>query len=292
MPIWNKLFTKATSFTPSGTLVSDKNGNIYTFTEGFDSVNHQFTGFKPIGITKFSPSGNILWHIYYSAKTDIFPLQIDENNNLYFGYSTVDLSNQITLGNTTITVNPPNFISPFVSFGSLSPDGNVRWLRGFLTSNTNQGGSFKVTSVSISGNQLFFCGYSGQFNFLLDFGSLINGRCSAWFAALNCNTGQAVWGKTHPLFLYCLGSVCFCRTPYINANPSSGRVSLVNNLNGAFVFQPGDTIASITNFGQPDIKPYYTIYDTNGIPVKGKIIELSTTGYSGAQHIAGSRNKF
>lgn len=292
LPLWSKQFTKATGYTPSGTLVTDKNGNIYTFTQGFDSIDHQFVGINPVGISKFGPNGNFLWHVNYSARANVFPIQIDDSNNVYVGYSASFPYTQITLGSTTITVNPPSISSPFVSFGSLSPNGTVRWLRGFITNSLFISGTIQFTGVSICGNQLFFCGSSAQYSLILDFGTLSNSRCSAWFASINCNTGVATWGKTHPLFLYCLGTVCFCYTPSIDANTSNGRIALTNKLNGAFEFRPNDTIASITAFGQTTVKPYYTIYDTNGAPIKGKIIDPATSGYPGADHLIGSRGNF
>ena len=110
--IWSNGLKKAGSFTPSGTVVADKIGNIYTFTEGFDSVNSVFTGIKSRGITKFDPQGNALWHVPYddnqyplSADTKL-PIQLDESNNVYVGYSVTLPSATVTvrLGNLTTTV--------------------------------------------------------------------------------------------------------------------------------------------------------------------------------------------
>lgn len=136
--IWSNQLTKAGTFTPSGSVVVDKNGNLYTFTDGFDSLNHIFTGIKSVGITKFSPQGNILWHVGYSvtffgtpmAATRL-PIQIDDNNDVY-----VALDGQaggqlltFTLGNLSTNISNERY---YLSIGSVSSSGNVKWVRGFI----------------------------------------------------------------------------------------------------------------------------------------------------------------
>ncbi len=290
--IWSNRLTKATAFTPSGSVVADKNGNIYTFTEGFDSVNSQFTGVKPQGITKFGPNGDVLWHVYYSASTVSLKLaiQVDDNGNVYVGFSDQQFGPvTITLGNTTTTTTANNY---YLSIGSVSPSGSVRWLRGFQFNKLN--GTFAgATSMSIANNNLYVAGYMAKYQLILDNGLILSvDRCSAWLATFDCSNGQSKWGKTHNLFYYCLGITCSCSNPSIYASSSSGKVALTKTLNGAFVFRPLDTIAAITAIGQPTVKSYYTIYDTSSNPVKGKIIETVPDQFSYHENITGSRNNF
>jgi uncharacterized repeat protein (TIGR01451 family) len=274
--IWSNRLSKAAAFTPSGSVVVDRQGNIYTFTEGFDSVNSQFTGIKPTGITKFDPNGNVLWHNYYSATGPKLAIQIDNNDNVYVGYYEFGTTlATITLGSTTTTVSPFNY---YLSIGSISSSGTVRWVRGFQFFNLTTGGHTGANSISLSGNTLFVSGYSGKYSLVLDNSlTLTNDRCSAWLAAFDCSNGQSIWGKTHALIYYCAGIVCGCYAPSMNTSVSSDKVMLINNLNGAFIFQPADTIASIMSSGLTTVKTYYTSYDTFGNPVKGKIFENQFT---------------
>ncbi len=300
LPIWSNQLTKAGTFTPSGSVVVDKNGNIYTFTNGFDSLNHIFTGIKPVGITKFSPQGNILWHVGYSVSffgtpmtATRLPIQIDDNNDVY-----VALDGQaggqlltFTLGNLTTNISNERY---YLSIGSISSSGNVKWVRGFifhvLTGFVNLAAS---TSISLAGNVLFVSGWNTNVELVLDNGlRLPNNRSSAWLAAFDCTSGQSKWGKTHGLFYFCAGSTCGWSIPSIMGSASSGKIALTNNLNGAFVFKPLDTIASITAIGQTAVKSYYTIYDTSGNPIKGKIIENMPSLIQYNEILAGSRNNF
>lgn len=293
--VWSKLFTKATAFTASGSVVVDNNGNIYTFTDGFDSVNHQFTGIKLSGVTKFNPQGGIIWHVPFYSSTPLIQnklaIQLDDNYNVYVGFSELRPSSSvpINLGNltTTLTVN-----KYYLAIGSIGPDGTPRWVRGFLADVQPGGvGFFGATGFSVMGNKLFIGGYMGKYRLSLDNGlSLPVDRCSAWLAAFNTANGQSVWGVGHNLFVFCTGMVCFCTTPSINTNSYTGKIILTNTLNGGFVFKPTDTIASITSFGQPTVKTYYTIYDSLGNPVKGKTIQ-SVANYA-LENVVGSRGRF
>jgi len=292
--IWSNKLTKATAFTPSGSVAADKNGDIYTFTEGFDSVNSQFTGSKLRGVTKFNPQGNIIWHTNFYTSTGEpqtkFSIQIDESNNLYVGYFEFQL-NPVTihLGNLTTTTTPNTY---YMAVGSISPDGTPRWVRGFRFQQ-NPSGMASATGFSIAGNKLFVAGYMGKYILWLDNGLFLGtGRCTAWLTAFDCNNGQSLWGKTHELIYFCNGMICGCSNPSIIANSVSGKVALTNNLNGAFVFQPLDTIASIMNFGLPAVKSYYTIYDTSGNPVKGKTILDVSDFFSHNEILVGSRKSF
>ncbi len=283
--LWSKQLTKLGAYTPSGSVVVDKSGNIYTFTDGFDSVNNIFTGIKPTGVTKFGPNGNIIWHKYYSAISGKLAATIDNNNNIYVGFS--GFSVDVTLGNQTIQTTGDNY---YISIGSLAPDGTTRWLKMFPFSRIVTNGSAFATGISLSGNKLFLAGYSKKGSILFDNGvTLYNDRCTAWLGAFNCDNGQCNWGKTHTLFYYCAGITCICRNPYISTNNFSDKIALTNTLNGAFTFKPNDTIASITASGQTAIASYYTIYDTLGMPIKGKII----AGNAEEEEIVmGSRNNF
>jgi hypothetical protein len=291
--LWSKQLTKLGAFTPSGSVVADKNGNIYTFTEGFDSINHQFAGVKPTGITKFGPNGNVLWHKYYSAAGNKLAIQIDGNNDVYVGYF-LQAGNQpvtIMLGDSTRNIVNERY---YLSVGSISSSGIVKWVRGFIfhvfSGTSNLCGT---TSISLAGNTLFVSGWSTNIGLLLDNGLVLNNnRCSAWLAAFDCATGQSKWGNTHNLFYFCAGSACGCCNPSINGSTSYGKIALANNLNGAFVFKPLDTIASITATGQTAVKSYYTIYDTLGNPVKGKTIEDMPNIGQYNEILAGSRNNF
>lgn len=299
-PIWSKQLTKAGTYTPSGSVVVDKNGNIYIFTDGFDSLNHIFTGIKPVGITKFSPQGSVLWHVGYLVTFFGNPMtakrhsiQIDENNDVYVALDG-EAGGQLltfTLGNLTTNISNERY---YLSIGSISSSGNVKWVRGFifhvLPGSVNLAGT---TSISLAGNVLFVSGWNTRLELVLDNGlTLPNNRSSAWLAAFDCTSGQSKWGKTHSLFYYCAGSTCGWSIPSIMGSASSGKIALTNNLNGAFLFKPLDTIASITAVGQTAVKSYYTIYDTSGNPIKGKTIEDMPNLIQYNEVLAGSRNNF
>jgi len=295
--LWSNLLTKSTSFTTSGSVVSDKSGNIYIYSEGFDSLNHVFTGVRTRGITKFNPQGNILWHTKFYASGPLnstpepetkLPIQLDEQGNVYAGYFTSGSSSDIytiRLGNLDTAVSANNY---YMAIGSLAPDGTPRWVRGFKFV-INQFGLAGTSGFSIAGNRLFITGYMGKYAIVMDNGmSFSTNRCTAWMAAFSTDNGQTLWRISHSLFIYCTGSLCACSTPSLNANPVSGKVTLTNSLNGAFVFKPLDTIASIKLFGETATKSYYTIYDTLGNPIKGKIIETADM-YNDNETLHGSR---
>ena len=296
--LWSNRLTKSTAFTPSGSVVADKNGNIYIFTEGFDSVNHVFTGVKTRGITRFDPQGNVEWHTLFYTTTQVptkFPLQIDENDNLYAAYAeTAGTAQVVHLGaSTTSFLTSQNY---YFAMGSLTPAGTPRWVRYFrFALNASPNPAFvSATAFSLAGNRLYFAGNFAKCDLYLDNGvTLSNNRCTAWLAAFNCSTGQSTWGKLHSLFYFCSGLYCGCSIPSISANAAAGTVALTNNLNGAFVFKPLDTIASISASGQTAVKSYYTIYDSLGNPVKGKILETVPSVEGGVSTpIAGSRGNF
>lgn len=302
LPIWSKRLTKATAFTPSGSVVVDKSGNIYTYTEGFDSVNSQFTGIRLKGVTKFNPQGNIVWHAdfygthsYFSATENRLPIQIDENNNIYVSYYVQGffMPFNIQLGGSSFPFNSFSSYYAYLATGSITASGVPRWANTYSFNNSAFGGVGFANSITVSGNKLFIGGFLGKAKLYLDNSVILNAdRCTAWLAAIDGGTGLTLWHKLHDLFYFCAGSICGCSYPSLNANTATGKVVLTDNLNGAFVFQPLDTIAAITANGQTTVKSYYTIYDTLGNPVKGKIIETAPDQFSYNENLAGSRNNF
>lgn len=304
--IWSKLLTKATAFTPSGSLVTDRNGNIYTFTEGFDSINHQFTGIKSTGITKFSSTGNILWHVEYTTCT--FPIstsitklsiQIDNDDNVYaglfihYGYCS---SKTVYLGNMTAVPggNSPEY---YFSVGSINSSGTVRWLRAFGT--TPYFGASGLVNASpemaFANNTLYVSGYSYKYYILLD-GNLVldNNNNSAWLAAFNANNGQSNWGVTHNTFgiINAFNEYSF---PSINASVLAGKIVLMNNFRGRIVFKPGDTLSSRLGPllpGDYRVSSYYTIYSSLGTPVKGDTLRVVPDIRLQYDIVCGTRDNF
>lgn len=269
--LWSNRLTKAAAFNAGGTVVTDKKGNIYAYTNGFDSINSQFTGIKSSGVTKFGPNGNLQWHTFYTVSTSELPIQIDDSDNLYIGSLGYFSVTPITLGSITITTGSG---FRFMSLGSISSSGAARWVRAFAFTNIGGFSLLDANNMSLSGNTLYVTGYSTNLSLQLDNGiNLTNNRCSSWLAAINCSTAQSKWGKAHSLIYYCSGLNCNCSLPAVNASYTSGKLMLINNLEGAFVFRPLDTIASFLTQGLSVIKPYYTIYDTAGNSIKGKVFE-------------------
>lgn len=295
--IWTLLLTKANTFTPSGSVVADNNGNIYTNTAGFDSVNHIFTGIKTRGITKFDPQGNVLWHVTYNASTGIMdaalPLQIDDNNNVYLCFK----GSAAGTGNTTVSLGSQSAVfswgvSDYLSIGSISPDGTARWIRAFRFQPAIGGtSSGLLTGFSVAGNKVFVSGAMAKYKLLLDNGLTLElDRKSAWLAALDAATGQTAWGRTHLLIYYCAGLQCQCGIPRITSGTEAGKVILTNNLNGAFEFSPGVYIASMYASGGTAWKTYYTIYDTSGNPVKGNTVNDVGGQSDKAENLIGTRH--
>ncbi len=300
--IWSKLLTKATAFTPSGSLVVDRTGNIYTFTEGFDSVNHFFTGIKGMGVTKFAANGNILWHqlsSFRSALGNRFPIRIDADNNVYIGYyqqaTAFPGAELVKLGDSVFSLVYERY---FIAVGAITSAGVVKWIRAYNFKQTASGGLSAGTNMSIAGGNVYITGYSGKYNLFLDNGLVLGtDRCTAWLAVFDRNTGISKWGKVHQLIYYCTGSVCSCSSPSVMGNNATGNIALTSNLVGAFVFKPQDTVASapISPIFLPPgapAKSYYTVYDSVGNPVKANTIEVVPNQFFFNENLTGSRNNF
>jgi|GEM_PF-3529707 len=288
--IWSREFTKPGTYNTAikGSVVADHSGNIYIYDEGFDSINHVFTGHVPSGITKLSPNGAMLWHKEYSnwyiasgntvynivVKAD---LQIDDADNIYciFTCNKPATLGTVTLGTTSVPVPPPgSAMVGSLAVGSLQPDGTTRWLRAFAQGQFSNATVWEVAGAAVFGNKLHIAGHQNNGNIYLDNGlTITTGRSSEWLATLNTANGQSIWGVSHGLFYSCNGMICEDARPGFTVNAVTGQPAIIGNLKGAFVFKPADTVSSqkITPFLADTARNYYAVYDSIGTPIKAKV---------------------
>ena len=297
--IWTREFSKPGSYSNAAkaSVVADHNGNIYIYDEGFDSINHVFTGHVVAGITKLSPNGAMIWHKEYSnwyivsgntvynivIKAD---LQIDEADNIYciFTCNKPSTLGTVTLGTTSVPVPPPgSAIFGSLAAGSLAPDGTTRWLRAFGQSQFSNAQFWEVATAGVHGNRLYIGGHQNNGTLKLDNSQTAsNGRESEWVVSLNTTNGQSLWGVGHAIFYTCNGMICQDPMPGFTVNAVTGQPVIIGGLRGAFVFRPTDTVASqkITVFTADTARSYYAIYDSTGTPGKAKVYRPSVWGFN------------
>jgi uncharacterized repeat protein (TIGR01451 family) len=287
--IWTREFTKqgTYNYTPKASVVADHNGNIYMYDEGFDSINHVFSGHVLAGITKMSPNGTMTWHkeythwvnqspggIFYYPVTKV-DLQIDAMDNIYCiftsGFSSFS-PGTVTLGTTNVPVPTPNSsIKGCLAVGSLQPDGTTRWLRVFPQQQNTNALVWEAAGAGVYSNRLFIGGHQNNGSIYFDNGlTLSNGRSCEWLVALNTGNGQSIWGANHILFYFCNGQVCQDPTPGLTVNPVTGQPVIIGSFRGAFVFKLNDTVRSqkINPILADTARSYYAVYDSVGTPVK------------------------
>ena len=241
----------------------DSNNNIYLIgyfsgTADFD-ISSATNSLSPNGgadvfILKLDANGSFIWvkKIGGTADDDFASIEIDSQNNIYFGggyYSSSSIDMDPGTGNFNLSSNG-NWDIPI---GKLDPNGNFLWAVNLGNSSKNSGG-FKLNSNS---NQIIVFGeFSGTLD--IDPGISVNniisnGGNDIYILSLN-STGNYVWSSK-------IGGLGAEAISAINFD-SNGRVMLTGSFTQSVDFDPSSQSNNFNSVGLKDI--FLSVYSATG----------------------------